>query len=432
MSRVLLVGGGGREDAVARRIVDSGSELFAALKNRNPSILNLSREHLICNELDYMSITGFAVDRKVDLAFIGPDPVLETPIVSELEKNGIIVASPSSSAARIETSKAFMRDLLEKHGIEGNIFSRLFTEKSEVANFLSSDTREFAVKPIGLTGGKGVRVMGEHLKDSAEATEYATSLLDRDGRVLIEERLFGEEFSLQVFTDGTRIASTPVAQDYKRAYENDKGPNTGGMGSITDRDGLLPFISRESYEKAASILQAVVSAMKRDGNPFKGVLYGQFMETVSGPKVIEINARFADPESLNVLSLFEGDFTELLFSIAGGNLKTNFSFNRQATVLKYIVPEGYGTKPLPGILQVNRQGLDKDVRLYYAAVSGSMETVEMSTSRSLALVGIADSIEEASARVEKNLVNISGKYYVRHDIGTREMMERKMSRFRQS
>lgn len=427
MSKILLVGGGGREDAVARQIKNSGSELYAALKNQNPSILGISKEHLICNELDYRKIAEFALSSNVDLAFIGPDPVLDTPLAEELERGGIQVASPNREAAKIETSKAYMRELLQRHHISGNIFSKLFTDKDELSTFLSDNDGEFAIKPIGLTGGKGVKVMGEHLNGYSESYQYASELVEKDGQVLLEERLKGEEFSLQVFTDGKSILPTPLAQDFKRAYENDTGPNTGGMGTITDSNGLLPFVSQTSQEKASSIMRQIVSAMEKDGNPFKGVMYGQFMETEEGPKVIEVNARFADPESLNILTLFQGDFTDLLFSIAQGSLKKNVTFRKKATVLKYIVPRGYGTKPEPGVLEVNRAGLDDDLRLYYAAVSGTLDRVEMSTSRSLALVGMADTIEDASDVVESNLHNISGDYYVRHDIGSREMMARKRS-----
>lgn len=430
MNKVLLVGGGGREDAVARKITESGSELYVALKNKNPSILSLSKEHLICNELEYGRIVDFAVSHKVDIAFIGPDPVLETPLVEELQKKGILVASPSKNAARIETSKAYMRDLLSKHDIEGNIFSKLFTDKDELSEFLSSNDREYAIKPIGLTGGKGVKLMGDHLNGYSESYSYGSQLIEKDGQVLLEERLKGEEFSLQVFTDGKTILPTPLAQDFKRAYENDTGPNTGGMGTITDSDGLLPFVSQTSRDKAANILQNVVTDMAKDGDTFKGVMYGQFMETPEGPKIIEINARFADPESLNILSLFRGNFTDLLYSIAEGNLRTDISFDKKATVLKYIVPKGYGTKSEPGTLEINRSGLDSNAMLYYAAVSGTLDRVEMSSSRSLALVGIADSIEEASYVVENNLSNISGNYFVRHDIGSKEMMARK--RFKDS
>lgn len=427
MNKVLLVGGGGREDAVARKIVESGSELFAALKNRNPSILSLSKEHLICNELDHGRIVDFAESHRVDIAFIGPDPVLETPLAGELEKKGILVASPSRDAARIETSKAYMRGLLNNHNIDGNIFSKVFTNRDELSEFLSSNNGEFAIKPIGLTGGKGVKVMGEHLSGFKDSFAYGSELIEKDGQVLLEERLKGEEFSLQIFTDGRKILPTPLAQDFKRAYEGDTGPNTGGMGTITDSDGLLPFVSKSSRDKAAAIMQDIVTAMAKDGDSFRGVMYGQFMETSEGPKVIEVNARFADPESMNVLSLFRGDFTELLYSIAEGGLKAGISFDRKATVLKYMVPKGYGTKSQPGTVEINREGLGPDTRLYYAAVSGTLDRIEMTSSRSLALVGIADSIEEASDVVENNLSNFSGDYFIRHDIGSREMMARKRS-----
>ncbi len=429
MSRILLVGGGGREDAVARRILESGGELFSALKNRNPSIIGMSKSHFIVDELDHSKITDFAVKNKVDLAFIGPDPVLDTPLAEELSSKGILVASPSRSAARLETSKSYMRDLLTRHSIPGNIFSRLFREKAELESFLSKENREFAVKPIGLTGGKGVKVMGVHLQNVSQALDYGKEILEKDGEVLLEERIQGEEFSLQVFTDGNRIAPTPLAQDFKRAYEHDEGPNTGGMGSITDSNGLLPFIPQKSFDFALLVMQKIAASMKTDGNPFRGIMYGQFMETTDGPKVVEVNARFADPESLNILSLFKGDFVELLFSMAEGNLKTNFDFEQSASVLKYVVPKGYGTKPVAGTLEIDLKSIAPDIMLYYAAVSGTKEKVEMSTSRSLALVGIAPTIEEASERVEQNLKFIRGEYYLRHDIGSRQMMEEKMRNF---
>ena len=431
-NRILLVGGGGREDAVARKIVESGSILYSALKNENPSILNLSREHLICDELDYRRIAGFAVEKGVDLAFIGPDPVLETQLVDLLDSRGIKVASPSREAAKIETSKAYMRRLVSEHRIDGNIFSELFHELGDVEKFLNSENRDFAIKPVGLTGGKGVKVMGEHLGNKAEALAYAAEVLNRDGQVLLEERIKGEEFSLQVFTDGKTVLPAPLAQDYKRAYENDLGPNTGGMGSITDCDGLLPFISRSTYEKALNSMKQTIAAMASENTPFRGIMYGQFMDTENGPKIIEINARFADPESLNILSLFRGNFTDVLFSIAEGNLKTGANFIKKATTLKYVVPVGYGTVSKPGILRIDGNIETDHLKLYYAAVSGTVTEVRMSGSRALALVGIADTIPDASDIVENSLSHIKGEYSLRHDIGTAAMIGRKMEKLRKA
>lgn len=425
-NKVLLVGSGGREDAVARQLVKSGAAVYSAIKNRNPSIMSLSEEYLVCDETDFNSILDFALEKGVDLAFVGPDPVLETPLVENLRSSGIPVASPDRKAAMIETSKEFMRSLMTRYNIPGNIPSWVFTSARDLSSFLIKSGKQYAIKPIGLTGGKGVRVMGDQIGTIEEAIRYGTEIIGRDGKVLLEERSVGEEFSLQIFTDGTHVAPMPIVQDFKRAYENDTGPNTGGMGSISGPDGL-PFIRKSTVEKALDILVKIVNALRNDGRPFTGILYGQFMETVNGPVVIEINSRFADPESMNVLSLMKTDICDIFFGIADQKLNRDAEFEKKATVLKYVVPRGYGTKPEGGMLTVERKLLPDNLRLYYAAVSGTLERVEMSTSRSLAMVGIADTIPEASDVVEDNLHIIKGNYFVRHDIGSRDMIEKKMS-----
>lgn len=428
MIKVLLVGGGGREDAVARSITRSGGELYSVMKNENPSIIRNSKDYRIGDELDYNSILNYALDKKIDIAFVSPDPVLDTPLVDSLSLKGIAVASPSRSAARIETSKEYMRDLLLRNEIPGNIEFRIFKDHEEMACFVRKSDDEFAIKPIGLTGGKGVKVMGEQIGSRDEAISYGDEIIKRNGEVLLEKKVTGEEFSLQVYSDGKHISPMPIIQDYKRAFEGDKGPNTGGMGSISDRDGLLPFIKKETVEEGKNILQRVVDAMREEGIPFKGVMYGQFMQSPEGAKIIEINSRFGDPEGINALTLLEDDFVDILCGISEGNLKTTHQYMKKATVLKYIVPDGYGISPIAGTLEVEPNSEDMNFKIYYAAVSGTMEKVEMSTSRSLALIGIADSIPEASSIVEGKLSRIHGKYAMRHDIGTLGFLNKKMGK----
>ena len=427
--RILLVGGGGREDAIARKIIASGSVLYSFMKNRNPSIMRNSREFRIGSETEPAAIVKFAEEMKVDLAFIGPDPVLETSLAEDLMKAGINVASPSRSAARIETSKQFMRNLMTENEIPGNIQYRVFNSLEAVSQYLRGNPDvQFAVKPIGLTGGKGVKVMGIHLADTEQAVSYASSVIRNDGSVLLEERITGEEFSLQAFTDGKNVIPMPIVQDYKMAYEGDTGPNTGGMGSISDSNHLLPFIPSDSGEKALSILQKVVKAMDSSGNTFRGIMYGQFMNTQQGIKVVEINARFADPESINVLHIFEGDFARVLHGIADGDLLYRPSFRNSATVLKYIVPVGYGTEPKPSALKINASG-EMQNSIYYAAVSGDLKSVDQTSSRSLALVGEGKTLNEAYDQSEAMISSISGNFYVRHDIGSAAMIKRKMGGF---
>ena len=427
MNRILLVGGGGREDAVGRKIVEGGAALYCVAKNLNPSLARISKDYRVMDELSYDKIVQYAMEMKIDLMFIGPDPVLETPLVDLASKSGILVPSPSMAAARIETSKEYMRSFVERNGISGNIFSRVFSSSREAAEFIKSSDLEFAIKPIGLTGGKGVRVMGVQINSREEAAAYAAEVASRDGKVLLEERISGEEFSLQVFSDGRNVSPMPLAQDYKRALEGDNGPNTGGMGSITGADHGLPFITPACRDSALSIIRSVVHHMNLEGNPFRGVMYGQFMQVNGTPKIVEINARFADPEGINVLYLLDENLPDILFRMAESSLGNYTRFLRKATTLKYIVPNGYGSAPLPGPLEIELANMPEDLQIYYASVSGTPEKVQMTSSRALAVISRSETIESASDIVEENLWRIKGNFYVRHDIGSRKFMRAKMN-----
>ncbi|MEM0158740.1 MAG: phosphoribosylamine--glycine ligase, partial [Thermoplasmataceae archaeon] len=389
-----------------------------------------SRVHLIGDELNYQAISKFAINNRVDIAIVGPDPVLETPLVETLVSSGIKVASPDRKAATIETSKEFLRSFMKRNGIPGDVENWVFRGARELESFFQTLDFDVAVKPVGLTGGKGVKVMGIQLSSREEALSYARSVLERDGVVLIEKRLVGEEFSLQAFTDGKSIIPMPIAQDYKRALEGDLGPNTGGMGSITDSDHLLPFLNSHLREESIEIMKQVVAGMRKEERVFRGILYGQFMTDGSRVNVVEINARFADPEGINVMSIMDGNFIEALYGIADGELKNNVLFRNKATVLKYIVPKGYGTSPQPSVLRIENLKESENFKYYYAQVSGTMDEVVQSSSRSLALVGIGESIEDASRIVEENIPKVKGEFYVRHDIGSPEMMRIKVERMR--
>lgn len=421
---VLLVGSGGREDAIARKIRETDT-LYSVVTNDNPSILSLSRDIMEYTRDSY-KIVDFAKKNKIDIAFIGPDGVLETDLVDMLLENHIPVASPTQKAAMIETSKEYMRSLMRKYRIKGDIENTVVRNREDLEKFFRDNDGEYAIKPIGLTGGKGVKVMGLQINGVAEAIAYASEIIERDGRVLLEKRETGEEFSIQAFTDGTHIAFMPVVQDYKRLYEDDLGPNTGGMGSISDRNFILPFITIDTVNEAREILKKIVDSMREDGNAFKGVIYGQFMDTDHGVKVIEVNSRFADPEGINVLTLLKSNLVDIFLDIYSETLKDNIKFLNKATVLKYIVPPGYGIKPAESEITI-KDNIESDrFKLYYSSVSGTMNRVKTSKSRALALIGIGDSIYEASDIVEEKLQYISGDYYIRHDIGTEQMLKRKI------
>jgi len=427
--KIVVVGSGGREHAIVKKLNEEGSRVFAFMKNRNPGIASLSEDFKIGDETDLVAVEGYVKAVNPDLVFVSPDPVLNTPLVDTLRREGFGVASPSRSAARIETSKEFMRNLMRDHNISGSVKYAVFDNPHEMKRWIKDLSAPFVVKPIGLTGGKGVKVMGSDFTTTEEGISIGSSIIKNDGRVLIEEKLVGEEFSLQAFCDGKSAYPMPLAQDYKRALEGDLGPNTGGMGSITDSNFMLPFIGRSSYDKAVSIVKDVVNAMHSDGYSFTGILYAQFMETARGPVVVEINARFADPEGINVLSVMKSSLSDTLFHISEGKINMKPEFEKRATVLKYVVPEGYGSNPKPGRLKI-KTPYDDNRRIYYAAVNGSLQEVEMTSSRALALVGISGSIPESSSIVDSMISGISGNFYVRRDIGTEKSIISKINKMR--
>ena len=419
--KILVVGGGGREHAITRALsCNSGVRIFSVMARNNPGIARLAERVLLENETNIPEIVRFATENALDVAVIGPEAPLEAGVVDRLEAAGIPCVGPTRAAAQIETDKAFCRRLMERHGIAGCPEYRVCHDPEEARRFIETYDGDLAIKPIGLTGGKGVRIMGEHL-DAAGAIEYVREL---GGDVVLEERLLGEEFTLQAFVDGEHLVPMPLVQDHKRAYEGDVGPNTGGMGSYSMPDHMLPFVTRSNYENALRIMEDTVAAMRDEGTPYRGILYGQFMNTRDGPRVIEFNARFGDPEAMNVLSLLESDFSAIVRHIIKGDLSpSHVRFANQATVCKYLVPEGYPAAPVTHApLTIGDSG---DALLYYANVEEQDGTLYTRRSRTLAFVGRGETLDEAETIAETAASSVSGRVFHRRDIGTREVLDRR-------
>jgi phosphoribosylamine--glycine ligase len=425
--KILVVGGGGREHAIAAALArNSATTVFSVMAKRNPGIDALARNVLLAKETEVPRVLSYAKENLVDFAFIGPEAPLEAGIVDALEAAGIPCVGPGKSAARIETDKAFCREMMEREGIDGLPKYRVFHSAPEAVAFIQQYEGDLVVKPIGLTGGKGVRIMGEQV-DRNGAIEYVRSL---NGEAVIEERLIGEEFTLQAFVDGTNLVPMPLVQDHKRAFEGDIGLNTGGMGSYSMPDHMLPFVTAADYRRAIGIMKAAVAAMERTGQPYKGILYGQFMNTAKGPKVIEFNARFGDPEAMNVLSLLTSDLSEIVHHIAEGTLlPSHVSFDTQATVCKYLVPEGYPASPCAG--DVISVGPHRNALLYYANVEKKDGELVTQTSRTLAFVGIGETLERAEQAAEQAASEVKGAVRHRRDIGTRELLERRIAHMKE-
>jgi phosphoribosylamine--glycine ligase len=424
--KYLLVGGGGREHAIATALARNDALRFASVMSaRNPGIARLTDEILLAKETDVPRIVEFAKTTGADIVAIGPEAPLEAGLVDALSEAGIPAFGPTRSAARIETDKAYARSLMARHGIDGCPDYRVFQEAEEAVEYIRDYAGELAIKPVGLTGGKGVRIMGEHV-DREGACAYVREL---HGPVVAEERLVGEEFTLQAFVDGSCLVPMPLVQDHKRAYEGDRGPNTGGMGSYSMPDNGLPFVSEDDRKRALAIMREVVRTMAAEGTPYHGVLYGQFMNTASGPMVIEFNARFGDPEAMNVLTLLASDLDDIVWRCTEGRLgSASVGFEEQATVCKYIVPDGYPDAPGPSApLTLGDTGA---ARVYFANVEERHGQLWTLRSRSLAFVGVGTTLEEAEAGAEKAAEGVKGPIRYRRDIGTRALLDRRCAHMR--
>jgi phosphoribosylamine--glycine ligase len=434
--RVLLVGGGAREHAIAATLVQAGAELFAVTPHANPGIARVAKEVRVMDVTRPEPIAQLARSWAVAYAVIGPEAPLAAGVADAIRAIEIPVVGPSKAAARIESSKEFCRQLLARHGVPGAPKFASAHRVEEVDARVREFTTPFVVKPIGLTSGKGVWVQGRDFPSAEEGAAYAKRLLLAGGEgVLFEERLEGEEFSLMAFVTDSGLYPMPVVQDFKRALEHDEGANTGGMGSYSQRDHLLPFLPREQYERAVELMRRSVAALRAEDLPYRGILYGGFMLTSDGPRLVEFNARFGDPEALNVLSLYEeGDFDELLDGVALGRVDPNLvRFRLRATVVKYLVPPGYPMAPTAGgVLSLDESAIEaKGVRVLFGQVEAAGPgRYTLGTSRAIALVGEASAIHEAGSRVESALANVSGAYHLRHDIGTKADLAARTERMR--
>ena len=426
MSNILLVGSGAREVAIAKQIKKSSSplSLFCVAPTTNPQIKTLTTSYFEQPLNENGVVVEIAKKLSIDLAIIGPEGPLEAGLVDALEKEGVLCVGPRKNVARIETSKAFARNIIDLCDGGKNPERMEFSSLDGVKDFLKNLNEQYVIKYDGLMGGKGVKISGEHLHSIEESLSYAKSIVDGGGTFLIEEKFIGEEFSLMSFCDGTYCAHMPAVQDHKRAFEGDVGPNTGGMGTYSFADHSLPFLSKEDIMAAQKTNERVATELyKKTGEKFRGILYGGFMLTGDGVKVIEYNARFGDPEAMNVLSLLETDFMDICNAIVAGSLADlKIVFANKATVCKYVVPVGYPNNPSKDFEVICNTKLDG---LYLAAVQEKDGIIVATGSRTAAFVGVDPNIVIAEQIAEKGATDIGGNLFHRKDIGTKDLIGRR-------
>ncbi len=433
MYNILLIGNGAREHVIAETVKRSRHEinLFSCMKSNNPGIASLSEKVMLGSYSNLEDICGFAKENNIDFAIIGPEDPLNNGVVDALLKEHIPSVGPTKSCARLETSKMFTRDLLDKYNIPGNARFRVFSALDGIPEFIA-ELDGIVLKPDGLTGGKGVMVQGDHFRTREEAMDKCCDILEEHESVIVEEKFDGEEFSLQCLCDGTTVVATPPVQDHKRRFVEDKGPNTGGMGSYSMEDHLLPFMTEKDVVAGLEITQKVADAIRKEtGEEYKGIMYGGFIITKDGVKLLEYNARFGDPEAMNTLPLLKTDFVDVCRAIIEGKLSgLTIECEKKATVCKYIVPKGYGLpKDHPDAKSTSaRIAVDsvEDVNLYYSSVDKRDDGLYMTTSRAIGVVGIADNLEDAEKKAEQAIASIQGPVDHRPDIGTKKLIKKRI------
>ena len=412
---ILLLGSGGREDALAWRLRQSPSceELCAA--PGNPGIARWARcfDADICNREQMVAL---ARQLQTDLVVIGPEAPLVAGVGDALRAAGFAVFGPSAAAAQLEGSKGFTKDLCQANGIPTAAYRRVETVDDGLAA-LDDFTIPVVIKADGLAAGKGVTVA----MSRGEAEEAIR--LAGDGPMVIEEFLEGEEASLFVLVDGETAVPLASAQDHKRVGEGDTGPNTGGMGAYCPAPVLTPELERRAMEE---IILPTAKAMAAAGTPFSGMLYAGLMLTAQGPKLIEYNARFGDPECEAIMPLVEGDFAELLNAVATGRLSEvdppRLSAHHSVTVI--VAARGYPGTPASGgaINAIDRAEQVEGVTVFHAGTTDSSTGIVAKGGRVLAVTAVADSFAEARARAYRGVDAIDfADGFCRRDIGWREL-----------
>jgi phosphoribosylamine--glycine ligase len=415
---ILIVGSGGREHAIAMSVVKSkkAGKIYCAPGNAG---IGQIAECVPISPMDFPKLLAFAHDKQIDFVIVGMDDPLVGGLVDVLEEGGIRVFGPNAAAAALEGSKSFAKDLMKKYHIPTAAYET-FEDPKEARTYLESAVYPIVLKADGLALGKGVLICNTKeeammgVKEIMEDKKFGSA----GNRLVAEEFMTGREVSVLSFTDGKTIRIMTSAQDHKRAYDGDRGPNTGGMGTFSPS----PFYTKEVDEFCRRhIYQATVDAMRQEGKPFKGVIFFGLMLTANGPKVLEYNARFGDPEAQVVLPRMKNDILEVMEACVDGNLdQVELCFEDNAAVCVVIASGGYPVQYEKGY---PIQGLDRFMNQegYYCFHAGTKQEgsdIVTSGGRVLGITALGKDLREARAKAYEGAGWITfEKQYMRHDIG---------------
>lgn len=413
--KVLVIGSGGREHAIVRQFKTSPSvtEVFAVPGNDG------MKDEATCvalSQLDFPAIAQLVKREKITLTFVGPEQPLSEGIVDYFHSEGLTIFGPTQAAAELEGSKAYAKDLMERYNIP-TAFYEVFDEVEPALHYIQKHGAPIVIKVDGLAAGKGVVVA----MTIEEAEEAVRSMLDgqrfgdASARIVIEEFLEGEEFSLLAFVHDGHIIPMPIAQDHKRAFDGDQGPNTGGMGAYCPVPHLPEGLTKQALD---TVVKRTIQAMTEEGRPFTGVLYAGLIATTEGPKVIEFNTRFGDPETQVVLPKLRSDFGKLMVDLLEGQ-HPEAQWDDLQHVGVVIAAEGYPEEPVKGQLLPLLNDL-QNVSVFYAGIREEQERLYGNGGRILLVSASGETFSEAADHVYAQLDALQWpSCFYRKDIGWR-------------
>ncbi len=431
IKKIIVIGNGGREHAICFALHKSPQsvEIWNIATAVNPGIEDLGVHIKIVNTLDdFDTLKNLIKEIDATLVIPGPEAVLVAGITDLCNTLSIPCFGPTKQCSQLESSKSWTRNLLLKYGIKDACPDFIVSTKDQDPlreKFFTKWDGQVVIKADGLLGGKGVLVAGDHFETFEKADKFARKSIEKFGRVVLEEKLIGIEFSLLSVVDGENILDFRACQDHKRVGENDTGDQTGGMGVISDEKGVLPFLTEKDIALAHDITVRTMKAVKKEtGEDFKGIMYGGFIATKTGVQLIEYNVRFGDPEALNILATLETDFVDICESACARNLKQipTINFSPVATVQKYLCSPGYPSAPQKGIeINLPTEWNHNHAELFFAGVKKENDKLLSTGGRVLGVIGFGDNLNNANMYCEKMMEKIESDLFYRPDIGTESL-----------
>lgn len=418
--RILIIGNGGREHAIAWKLYNEGYKDLYCIPG-NGGICEIA----VCIDIkvnEFGKIKDLCLEKGIDFVIVGPDNPLADGIVDFLETYGIKTFGPTKAAAMIESSKVFAKELMKKYEIPTARYNVFYDHSSAEKYLKENKNYPIVIKADGLALGKGVTIAN----DLDEALGALRSIMNEKifgsagDRIVIEDYLVGQEVSVFAISDGKDIVPLTVARDYKKAFDNDKGPNTGGMGAFSPSK----IVNRKLFEEIMeNIMLKAVFAMKKEGRPFKGVLYGGLILTEHGPMVLEFNSRFGDPEAQAILPLMESELMELLYKAAEGNIGGyTAKFSDKSSLCVVLASKGYPEKYEIGFDIFGIENISKDTILFHANTKRDGNKIKTAGGRVLNICRVEETLNEAKQKVydEVKKIHFENIYY-RTDIGDKEI-----------